>query len=182
MLNAYISAIDSENEKAVFMKLYMQYKNQMYNCAYRILEDNYLAEDAVHNAFVSLSKCLGRINGMNDNEKRCYLLIVVRNASYLIFKEREKFPNRESSGESVISDENLQANIEANEAAEKIFKMIKSLDKPYSDVLVLKLFYDMSDSEMAKSMGISIENVRVRYFRGKAKLKRLMEKEGICND
>ena len=54
----------------------------MYNFAFRILNDSYLAEDAVHNAFLKLLKNLDKIKELKSKETRTYLLIIVRNTSY----------------------------------------------------------------------------------------------------
>lgn len=59
--------------------------------------------------------------------------------------------------------------------------MLKSLGTKYSDVLVLKLFYDMSDEAIAKKLDITVENARVRIFRGRNQLKQMI-KEGLTDD
>ena len=79
--------------------------------------------------------------------------------------------------EDVVANDDLEIEIEENENIEKIFDMVKRLDSNYSDVLVLKLFYDMNDREIAESLNISVENVRTRIFRGRNKLKMLLGKE-----
>lgn len=179
MLGFYLTLLDTAEEKVLFTDLYMKYRDTMYNCAYKILKDNYLAEDAVHNAFVSLTKNLNKINGMNCNEVRNYLLIISRNASFAIYKDNQKNLCSNIDEEIVIADDNVEVNIEINENKDRIFQMIKKLDSNYSDVLVMKLFYEMNDNEIAACLNITVENVRVRFFRGKNKLKELLEKENI---
>ena len=53
-----------------------------------------------------------------------------------------------------------------------MLRLIKELDSKYGDVLVLKYFYDYRDKEIAHTLGISIENVKIRLHRGKALLKK----------
>ena len=149
----------------------------MYNCAYKILKDRLFAEDAVHNAFLSLTKNLNRINKMNCNEIKSYLLIISRNAAYAIYKDNKKNQSFDIDEKDVVANDDLEIEIEENENIEKIFDMVKRLDSNYSDVLVLKLFYDMNDREIAESLNISVENVRTRIFRGRNKLKMLLGKE-----
>ena len=43
-------------EKTTLELIYEKYRNRMYITACRVLNDPYLAEDAVHEAFVAVSK------------------------------------------------------------------------------------------------------------------------------
>lgn len=181
MLGFYLAMIDTPEEKSVFEELYKEYKSIMYNNAYRILKDNSLAEDAVHNAFLSVIENSKKIYNMDCNERRNYLLIINRNAAYAIYKKNKNEQNIEDYENSVASSENIELNFEVTEDTEKIFKMLKSLDIKYSDVLVLKFFYDMSDEKIAQKLGITVENARVRIFRGRNQLKQMI-KEELTND
>ncbi len=179
MLGFYLTILDTAEEKSTFTDLYMKYKDAMYNCAYKILKDSYLAEDAVHNAFLALTKNLNKIKGMDRNELLSYLLIVSRNASFAVYKDYRKNSCSDIDDEIVLSDDDIQAGIEVNESRKRIFRMIKSLGTSYSDVLVLKLFYGLDDRETAKVLNLTVDNVRVRFYRGKVKLKELLEKENL---
>jgi RNA polymerase sigma-70 factor (ECF subfamily) len=52
MIAIYLSIIDSEQDKNKFEILYTTYRKLMFYVANRILKDQYLAEDAVHQAFI----------------------------------------------------------------------------------------------------------------------------------
>ena len=149
----------------------------MYNNAYRILKDNALAEDAVHNAFLAIIENSKKIYNMDCNERRNYLLIINRNAAYAIYKKNKKEHDIENYEDTVASSDNIELDFEIKEDTNKIFKMLKSLDQKYSDVLVLKLFYDMSDEAIAKKLDITVENARVRIFRGRNQLKQMIKEE-----
>lgn len=177
MLGSYLAMIDTPEEKSVFEELYNEYKSIMYNNAYRILKDSALAEDAVHNAFLAIIENSKKIYSMNCNERRNYLLIINRNAAYAIYKKNKNEQDIEDYEEAVASSDNIELDFEAYEDTDKIFKMIKSLDTKYSDILVLKLFYDMSDEVIAKKLDITVENARVRIFRGKNQLKQMIKEE-----
>ena len=56
MLGLYLAMLDTPEEKSKFELLYKEYRSTMFNLAKRILKDNYLAEDAVHNAFFEVNK------------------------------------------------------------------------------------------------------------------------------
>ena len=181
MLGFYLAMVDTPEEKNVFEELYKKYKSIMYNNAYRILKDNALAEDAVHNAFLAIIENSNKIYSMDRNERRNYLLIINRNAAYAIYRKNKKEHDIEDYEDTVASSDNTELDFEIKEDTDKIFKMLKSLDQKYSDVLVLKLFYDMSDEAIAKKLDITVENARVRIFRGRNQLKQMI-KEALTDD
>ena len=47
---------ESDADQKKLTEIYEKYRNRMYITACRILNDPYLAEDAVHEAFVAVSK------------------------------------------------------------------------------------------------------------------------------
>lgn len=181
MLGFYLAMIDTPEEKGVFEQLYKEYRTIMYNNAYRILKDSALAEDAVHNAFLAIIENSEKIYNMSCNERRNYLLIINRNAAYSIYKKSHKEQDIDNYEDMIISSDDIELDIENTEDTQRIFNMLKSLDTKYSDVLVLKLFYEMKDETIARKLDISVENVRVRIFRGRNKLKQML-KEGMNND
>ena len=177
MLSAYLALIESGEDKCKFEELYKQYENIMYNYAYRILKNKFLAEDAVHDAFLSVIKNFGKINEMSGNEKLKYLLIIVRNASFLIIKANKRNFGENIDEAELILPENIEEKIETDSEKDRIFCMLKKLSPIYSDALVLKLYYEMNDIEIAEALGISAENARVRLYRGRNKLKKLIEED-----
>lgn len=179
MLGFYLAVLDTAEEKNKFELLYYKYKNLLYNYAYSILNDSYLAEDAVHNAFLSLTKNLNKINGENCNETRSYLIIIIRNVAYAIYNDNKKNRGIDIDNENIIALEDTQEDFEKTDITDRVFEIIKSFDSIYSDALVLKLFYEMNDIEIADVLNISVENARVRVFRGRNKLKQIIAEEGL---
>lgn len=181
MLGAYLAMLETPEEKSVFEELYRKYKTIMYNNAYRILKNSALAEDAVHNAFLAVIENSQKIYNMSCNERRNYLLIINRNTAYAIYKKNMNEQDIDDYADSIASSDNIELNFEVTENTDKIFKMFKSLDTKYSDVLVLKFFYDLSDAEIAKKLDITVENARTRIFRGRNQLKKMI-KEDFSDD
>ena len=170
MLMLCLAAINSDNDKLTFEKIYSQNKDIMYNCAYSILKDTSSAEDAVQDSFLSLARNFEKTHSMNGNQIRSYLIITVRNASYKIYNKRK----REISTEDVYQEEedisDLSVDTENKELRDRLFGMIKALDKKYGDVIILKYYCDMHDKDIAASLSISVENVKIRLHRAKIML------------
>ena len=56
MLTFYLSLIETEEDKSKFENIYETYRKVMFYTANQILKDEYLAEDAVHSAFLRILK------------------------------------------------------------------------------------------------------------------------------
>lgn len=175
MLGTYLSMLDTSEEKSKFEALYKKYRNTMYNHAYGILKDNYLAEDAVHNVFLKLTKNLEKINDVECKETRNYLVILVRGTAINIYNQNKKAVPIEELDDADALD--LPELVESRLQRERVFEIISSMDEKYSDILMLKLFYDCSNDEISQLLNIRPEHVSIRFFRAKAKLKKLILEE-----
>jgi RNA polymerase sigma-70 factor (ECF subfamily) len=66
--------------------------------------------------------------------------------------------------------------IKTSEVHELLSKLIK-INPDYADILTLKFYHDFNDKEIAQLLNISHENARVRLFRAKAALKKIIGSE-----
>ena len=57
----YLQTIDNPADKAKFEQLYLHYQAFMYQVAFQILQNKQDAEDAVHNAFLSIAKNMEKV-------------------------------------------------------------------------------------------------------------------------
>ena len=61
MLSFFTLSIEDDADKVKFEKIYVLYKKKMWYAANSILSDAYLAEDAVHNAFIGIARNIKKI-------------------------------------------------------------------------------------------------------------------------
>ncbi len=171
MIGFYLTLLDTAEEKSKFEELYQEYKSTLITVAYKILKDMALSEDAVHEAFLSLARNMNKISDRNCIQIRNYLIIIVKNASYRIYNKRKEELCIDDIKETIPDIQNVEIDVEDRESQQRLMTLIKSIDEKYADVLILKYFYDFSDKEIAESLGISLENVKIRLHRGKSMLK-----------
>lgn len=177
MIGLYLGMLETEADKQKFNRLYTLYRQPMYAAAYQILKDAYLAEDAVHNAFLKIMRCLTRLGKPETNASRNYLLIIARNEALRLYhRSRTQIPS-ETVEEAVPDIQDVELETESREVQKRIYDLIASLDTSYSDILLLKFYYDMDDDEIAETLGISLNNARVRLHRARTKLKAMLRKE-----
>ena len=81
MLMICLSLVDTPEEKSKFRQLYEKYRGLMFYCAREILRDDGLAEEAVQEAFIRLAKHLKKINDIDCNKTKHFIVIIVESAS-----------------------------------------------------------------------------------------------------
>mgnify|MGYP002084514187 FL=1 len=61
MLMIYLSMLDTEEDKDIFIVLHGEYSQMMYKKAYYILKDSALAEDVVQESFIRILKNFDKV-------------------------------------------------------------------------------------------------------------------------
>ena len=72
----YFQLITTQEDKTKFTQLYDTYRNVMFSVAYRILQNPQDAEDAVHQAFVSILQNLNKIKAVDAPATKAYVMII----------------------------------------------------------------------------------------------------------
>lgn len=177
----FLAAFRDEYSQSKLEALYARYSKDMFRVAYGILNDYHLAEDAVQSAFINLSGCLNKIEDMNCNKTRAFVVIIVRNISINLYRKRKKQNDIALEDiEDILPDggEPVDEKIINAEMFSRVSAKIQELNTVYSDIISLKYFYHYSDSEIAKMLNITQENVRVRLHRARQSLIKLLSREG----
>lgn len=175
------TTVITEKKNHILEALYEKYRYLMYYVALEILHDNALAEDAVHSAFLKLTKMKFKIDKIESHKTRAFMIIVTRNVAIdqynkrksqevlLIDEEVADMPNQEPLPlDIVISKANIQ----------NIQQALDVMDIKYADVMLLKYFYDYPDNEISMLLGITEQLVRVRLHRAKKLLVQILA-EGV---
>lgn len=162
----FLMMIDTPEDKRKFVILYEKYRYLMRKVAMDVLQDSFLAEDAVHNAFVSLAYNLDKLDESEDLPTKLYLVACARNAAFDLYKKRRSQMKRETTLEEVFEKDDYATYIESD-MENSILDILKNLPLKYRDVFMLKYVNHMGNREIAEVCGILEGTVRQRLFRGK---------------
>ena len=141
---------------------------------------NQFNDEVLQSAFVNLINCLDKIEEINSNKTRAYLVIIVRNISIDLYRKRNKqYDIVLDDIEDILPDGSmpLDEKIINAEMFSRISSKIQELHKAYSDIISLKYFYSHSDSEIAKLLNITQENVRIRLYRARQSLIKILSQD-----
>ena len=96
-LSYYLALIDNAEDQNKFEYLYNHYQKQMYYTAKRILNDAFIAEDAVHEAFVKIARNMNKIDDETSDRTRAFVMIVTENAAKDVYRKRKQYFEKELS-------------------------------------------------------------------------------------
>lgn len=178
LIGLYLTLIDSESDKQRFVLLYEKYQKLMFYVAKKILDDDYMAEDAVQEAFLRIAKNFSKINQIDCPQTRKFVVIITRNTSINLTKQRFDFDDLNQFDDVELSkeDDSLFSYIEHS----VIKQCILNLPEQYRDVLYLYHLYGFSFKEISSLLGITTETAKKRAQRARSILRVNLEKEGCC--
>lgn len=177
MLVVYLSLLDTEEQKNKFEYIYNKYKGMMYYEAYRIVCDQYLAEDIVHETFLNIIRIIDAIRTSTEKETKQFIRILIHNQAIDILRKRNREQREDPETISVLSGKEMH-DVEAiainNIQFELLVEKIQNLSDIYRLPLVLKV-QGYKISEIARILEINEQTVKVRLFRARSFLLESLE-------
>ena len=145
--------------------LYRSYRGAMLQRALGVLGDHTLAEDAVQEAFIRISRHIRRFETMNPDERRYLCLTIAKNAALNMLRDRgfvDELPDTHAA-----VDRDIALSIDINAAFD-------TLEEGHRQVVLLRLRYGFDTFETAKLLGIKSGTVRSRLNRARKILKEIL--------
>ncbi len=176
----FLSMLDNAEEQRIFTQLYETYRNLMWYVAKDILKDADLAEDAVQEAFLTLTRHIGKVQEIGSVQTKRFLVTIVKSRAIDLLR-RERRTDAESYDEAIGDDRRTEDSLDAYlqaEAYEQLVQTIQRLNENYRVVLECRYLHELSEKETAQVLGIPTKTVNVRCFRAKQQLRRMLEQKG----
>lgn len=171
----YSLLIDEENDKEKFEIIYKLYSKKMWYAANAILSDSFLAEDAVHNAFIGIAKNIDKIADPNSTRTLSYVITAAKNGAIDILR-KTKGNNETDIDELFYVSDNSSAFYKTIETEDSIKKAIASIPSVYRDVLYLLTVEQMTEKEIAQLLNRKPSTVHQQVRRGRLLLKEILKK------
>jgi len=167
----------------MFSRLIDNYKNMVYNLAYRMSNNSHEAEDISQEAFLRAYQSLSRFNPSYKFSTWLYqiTLNIIRDK----FKKKELNPasldapvetdDSEFFPQPADFTNNPEQIISQKENLQAIQKAIYSLPLKYREVLVLRHLQDLSYIEIANILKLPQGTVKIRLYRAREQLRKILE-------
>ena len=171
----YLSMIESQDDRHRFERIYERYRNLMYHIAYRILRNPQDAEDAVHQAFVSIIQNIHKFVQIDCPETRSFIVIMTERKAIDLIRIRHS--------EKILPLNEDLVGLEIPAPGDHgLADALAKLPVRYREVLLLRFDNGYSTRELAKMLGLTESGVRKLIGRAKEALRRILEEDGYGED
>jgi RNA polymerase sigma factor (sigma-70 family) len=180
LIKSYLDG--SEHSLGILIKRHQQ---RLYSFIYSKIQDRDITEDVFQDTFIKVIKTFKK---GNYNEEGKFLPWVMRISHNLIidyFRKSNRMPTFKNTDEfdifSVLSDGNLNA--EKKIIQEQIYSdvrdLVKELPEEQKEVLIMRIYKDMSFKEISENTGVSINTALGRMRYALINMRKLIEKHKI---
>lgn len=164
----YLSMIEEERQKTRFEEIYWENRKLMLVQAQRVLGDCYLAEDAVHNAFIRIAENMDTVERLNGQQVKRYVVVAAKNAAIDLCRKRSKQQENEVFYEEIEPYMEIK---DFNKTERAVREMMAELPDQYRDVFLLKYSVGLTNEEIGKVLRLSVSGVKQRISKGKVILR-----------
>jgi RNA polymerase sigma factor (sigma-70 family) len=174
-----------KGKEAALGVLINRHQQRLFSFIYSKVKDRDITEDIFQDTFIKVIKTLKK---GNYNEEGKFLPWVMRIAHNLVidhFRKSNRMPSFKNTDEfdifSVIGDGNLNA--EKKLIQEQIFSdvrdLVNELPEEQKEVLIMRMYKDMSFKEISVNTGVSINTALGRMRYALINMRKLIEKHKI---
>ena len=172
-------------EESALEVLITRHKQRIYSFIYSKVFDRDISEDIFQDTFIKVIRTLKR---GKYNEEGKFLPWVMRIAHNLVidhFRKNSRMPKFDNSGDfnifSVISDNALNAEktIIKGQVEADVRRLIDELPEDQKEVLVMRMYKDMSFKEISERTGVSINTALGRMRYALINMRKVIEKHNI---
>ncbi len=174
-----------QGKEAALGVLIKRHQQRLYSFIFSKIQDRDITEDVFQDTFIKVIKTLKK---GNYNEEGKFLPWVMRIGHNLVidhFRKSNRMPTFKNTDEfdifSVLGDGNLNA--EKKLIQEQIYndirEVVNELPEEQKEVLVMRMYKDMSFKEISENTGVSINTALGRMRYALINMRKLIEKHNI---
>jgi RNA polymerase sigma-70 factor (ECF subfamily) len=151
-----------------FYDIYIQYFEDVYKYAISLCRNETTAEDITQETFFKALKSIDSFNG--KCKLRVWLCQIAKNTYFSYCEKEKKYSDSNDIGENP-NTEDFEQELINSESAFEIHKLLHMLEEPYKEVFSLRMFGELSFSQIGEIFEKTESWARVTYHRAKLKLK-----------
>ena len=171
-----------ENALGILIKKHQQ---RLFSFIYSKVLDKDITEDIFQDTFIKVIRTLKRGNYNEEGKFLPWIMRIAHNLVIDYFRKSNRMPTFKNTDEfdifSVLGDGNLNA--ESQIIKEQIFsdvrELVKELPDEQREVLVMRMYKDMSFKEISENTGVSINTALGRMRYALINMRKLIEKHKI---
>jgi RNA polymerase sigma-70 factor (ECF subfamily) len=169
-----------------FWDIYHQYYGKVRKFILTLVKDEWVADDLIQETFLRIQNNLESLKDLSKLSswifRMAYNLCQDHFRQLKRSRKEERIDQEEMEGfkEALVQKgADIQKQLEQRQMGECVQNQIHLLPEPLRAVLLLFDIMEFSHQEIADTLGITIENVKVRLHRARKKLKTILEEKCV---
>jgi RNA polymerase sigma-70 factor (ECF subfamily) len=186
LLPLVIARMDDNDDRAFMENLFLTYRRLMYRVALDYVTSITEADDVINTACERLYKKISTIRCLSSNALKPYVVLTTRNSALnYIIAEKRHTSHRDYNAEEALekvsaTTEDVEDYVLHRIAIDDIREAIGRLPKREKEVMLMKFYNNMPNTEIAELLGITDNNVRGVLMRAREHImKDLMNQKRI---
>ena len=172
------------DEKAL-ETLIKRHKQKIFSFIYSKVYDRDVAEDIFQDTFIKVIRTLKRGAYNEEGKFLPWVMRISHNLAIDYFRKNNRMPKFDNAGEfsifSVLSDTSLNAEktLIKEQVENDVRRLVDELPKDQKEVLMMRIYNDMSFKEISERTGVSINTALGRMRYALINLRKIIEKHNI---
>lgn len=179
MIPLIILTIEDEDDRTFMTEVYVRYERLIYSEIYKLMNDRWMVEDVMQTTLMKLIDRLSRLRGMDERHRINYIITAARNNAISTLRLHASHASasleaQQEAGWDFGSDFSVEETILRAEKIGRLKDIWPRLDARSRYLLESKYILDASSKEMAQTLGIKEDSVRVELSRARRKARQLL--------
>ncbi len=162
-----------------FEEIYKAYFKDVYLYMIRLSGNEDIAEEITADTFFKALKSIDSFRG--DCDVRVWLCQIAKNSYYSYLKKNKKAVCTQDSLPEPADKSSIVDEITKRDEARLIGKILHTIDEPYKEVFMWRVYADMSFKEIGQIFSKSENWACVTYHRAKKIIRKRLEEYGYEN-
>ncbi len=172
-------------DESALATLINRHKQRIYSFIYSKVVDRDTTEDIFQDTFIKVINTLKRGAYIEEGKFLPWVMRIAHNLVIDHFRKNKRMPKFDNSSDfnifSVLSDKDLNAEkrIIKDQVENDIRRLIEELPEDQKEVLVMRMYKEMSFKEISEKTGVSINTALGRMRYALINMRKIIEKNNI---
>ncbi len=161
-----------------FYEVYEQHYDRVRNFILASVKNRWVADDLVQETFLRVLQNLSKVRDQAKLSSWIFRIAANLCQDYFRSTTRRLVPIEDNPAGELPAESSLEKEVEKYQTSLLVQDLIKLLPEPMRQVIYLCDIKEESQQEVAATLDISLENVKVRLHRARKQLKAILEEKG----
>lgn len=174
-----------QGDESALEILILRHKQKIYSFIYSKVFDRDIAEDIFQDTFIKVIRTLKRGAYNEEGKFLPWVMRISHNLVIDFFRKSNRMPKFDNNGDfsifSILSDSDLNAEkrIIKEQVESDVRRLVEELPEDQKEVLLMRIYNDMSFKEISDKTGVSINTALGRMRYALINLRKIIDKHNI---